>query len=246
MERKYRNSPIVEAVCEFTFLANSQWDMTIPGLFYDQVKSVFPKKESRLLVSKKNPVKSKEMTTEETQITNLVAFLAPDSKTYIHIGENHLSIHRSKPYQSWSDFKPLISTNLSILTSILPDLTINRIGLLYVNHIEIPYTSVNMEDYFGFRPYLSSELPNVIQSFNVTCVFDFPVSDRCRVNMSSALPVITDNRAVLFQIDYGLNQPGSILPNRAMDWVETAHVRVQNIFEGCITEHTRELFDEVK
>ena len=42
MSRRYKNSPIIEAICEFQFEENSEWDLTIPGLVYDRVQNEFP------------------------------------------------------------------------------------------------------------------------------------------------------------------------------------------------------------
>ena len=42
MSRRYKNSPIIEAICEFQFEENSEWDLTVPGLVYDRVQNEFP------------------------------------------------------------------------------------------------------------------------------------------------------------------------------------------------------------
>ncbi|MBI4566163.1 MAG: TIGR04255 family protein [Planctomycetes bacterium] len=39
--RKYRNPPVIEALCEIYF-AESAWDDTIPGRFYERVRDRFP------------------------------------------------------------------------------------------------------------------------------------------------------------------------------------------------------------
>ena len=42
MSRVYRYSPLVEALCEFQF-AEGEWDWTVPGLMYQEIKETFPK-----------------------------------------------------------------------------------------------------------------------------------------------------------------------------------------------------------
>src|SRR2546425_12443479 len=49
MGRQYLNPPLVEAVCEFRFLPDTQWDLTIPGLMYEKIQDRFPHKEQRLV-----------------------------------------------------------------------------------------------------------------------------------------------------------------------------------------------------
>jgi len=48
MGRKYANPSIVEAVCEFRLSPDTPWDLTVPGLVYEKVRSEFPHREQRL------------------------------------------------------------------------------------------------------------------------------------------------------------------------------------------------------
>jgi uncharacterized protein (TIGR04255 family) len=46
-------------------------------------------------------------------------------------------------------------------------------------------------------------------------------------------------------IDYFLARPGAVEPAEALAWVEEAHSQVEKVFEGCITDKLREMFEEV-
>ncbi len=46
LERSYREPPVVEALCEIYF-ADSTWDDTVPGTFYEEIKDEFPVKRRR-------------------------------------------------------------------------------------------------------------------------------------------------------------------------------------------------------
>ena len=43
MKRRYREPPIKEAACHLQFAAGSPWDMTMPGLIYQEMRDRFPK-----------------------------------------------------------------------------------------------------------------------------------------------------------------------------------------------------------
>jgi hypothetical protein len=45
VRHRYKKSPIAEAVCEFQFRGASDWDWTILGLVYQQIKAEFPQKK---------------------------------------------------------------------------------------------------------------------------------------------------------------------------------------------------------
>jgi uncharacterized protein (TIGR04255 family) len=50
----------------------------------------------------------------------------------------------------------------------------------------------------------------------------------------------------MLDIDYFLAQPRAVEVAQSLQWVEKAHTRVEEIFDGCITNRLRELFEEVK
>lgn len=39
--RKYKNPPIVEALCEFRFVPSDEWNLTVPGLIFQELKHVY-------------------------------------------------------------------------------------------------------------------------------------------------------------------------------------------------------------
>ena len=57
-------------------------------------------------------------------------------------------------------------------------------------------------------------------------------------------PDAGDKGAWMLDIDYFLAHPRAVEATRALDWVEEAHNQVEQIFEGCITDRLRELFEE--
>ena len=49
MSRIYRKPPLIEALCEFQFV-EEEWDWTIPGLIYQELKDRFPQKRQAQVV----------------------------------------------------------------------------------------------------------------------------------------------------------------------------------------------------
>jgi uncharacterized protein (TIGR04255 family) len=43
----YNNSPIIESICEFRFTEDTNWDITVPGLIFEDVRTEYPYKEQR-------------------------------------------------------------------------------------------------------------------------------------------------------------------------------------------------------
>ena len=80
MRRKYRNPPIIEAVCEFRLAPDSKWDLTIPGLVYEKVSKEFPNKEQRL-IQEVEITKGSQGIQQQIRTSERILFLNSDRKS---------------------------------------------------------------------------------------------------------------------------------------------------------------------
>lgn len=244
MGKKYRNPPIIEAICEFRLTQDTDWDLTVPGLFYERVKEFFPDREQRV-------VQEVELTQEpqgfqqRIRASERILLFAQDRKTLIQLGPRLLVINVLKPYQTWQAFKFNIEKAWSSLRDVVEVSGVERIGLRYINRIEFPNKNVELEDYFEFFPFIGKRLPQQIASFIVGVEFSYNAErDRCRVQLAQAVGDETKS-AVILDIDYFLTHPRAVEVSEVMKWIEEAHCRVEEIFEGCITDKLRAMFEEV-
>ncbi len=247
MRKKYANPPLIEAVCEFRFTPDTPWDLTIPGLMYEKVGKEFPHKEQRL-AQEIEILQTPQGVQQQTRTVERVLFLTNDRKIFIQAGPHLLAVTCLKPYPTWNGFKPRVESAFRSLTEIIDIKGLQRIGLRYINHIEIPAHSINLlDEYFEFRPFLGQNLPQHMADFIVGCVWHFSSGrDSCRVQITNALPEKPDNSAFILDLDYFLAQPKAVSANQALEWVEEAHQKVEEIFEGCISKPLRDIFREVK
>jgi hypothetical protein len=231
VSKKYKKSPIVEAVCEFQFEEDSHWDSTIPGRVYEKVRSTFP-----ILRQTERVTVSISATPEEFGpkfgTLSLMQFLRKDEKALIQIGTHLLSVNVLKPYPSWQKFLPLIKR-----------------GLRYINHVEVPNHDIKLDDYFEFRPYIGQGLPQDYGTFALGIQMPYENSrDVLNLQLASLPNQISssENGAVLLSLDYLILKPGEISLEDAFQWVEVAHRHIEDAFEACITQKLRHLFKEVK
>lgn len=248
---KYNNSPIIESVCEIRFTEDSEWDLTIPGLIFEDIQSEYPQKGQRSTQEINISTSRTQPFTTHHQIKrhDYAVFSTNDKKSSIQVSERVLLINRLKPYQSWADFKSQINTAFEKLNNRADLLGIQRIGLRYINKIEIPTENgkVNMDNYFDFRPFCGGRLPQTHADFIVSCIFPYYDNrDACKVDLLSAMPDKQGSMAFLLSLDYFLAKPRSIPVSQTIEWIETAHGEVEKLFEGCILPPLRGIFQEVK
>jgi len=256
MGRKYKNPPIIEALCEFRFEPGEEWDITFPGLFYEKVKDDFPKKRvSRRMQIRAIPVAEESYIQQE--IIGFIQFLREDGKALVQIAPNLLSVNHLKPYPTWNEFRPIILDNLGKYKEVANPKGVMRIGLRYINQIELPMESVELKEFFNFYPHLGGELPQEHGSFVVGVQLMYENErDVLKLELASAGVEREGGLAKRLDLDYSQSffakesEKGSKPDEISMDdiegWIEVAHTRVEETFEACITDKLRKLFEEVQ
>lgn len=247
----YKSPPIIESVCEIKFTDDTNWDITVPGLIFEDIRTDYPQKEQRtkqeinISMSETHPPKTRSQIKRQ----DYAVFLTNDKKSSIQVGPRVLLINRFRPYQSWSGFKSQIDYAYQKLSNRVELAGVQRIGLRYINKIEILMedNKVLLDKYFEFKPFCGERLPQTHLNFIVGCVFPyFDGRDLCRVDLTSAVPENEDSMAFLLSLDYFLANPRSIPVTTITEWIEAAHEEVERLFEGCILPPLREIFGEVK
>jgi uncharacterized protein (TIGR04255 family) len=249
MTRTYQKPPISEAICEFRFSESTQWDITIPGLLYGKLQSLFPFKEQRIF---KNFQIVERPNGPEQIITDMerVLFFSEDRRSVVFVGQNFLSVNVLPPYPGWNKYFPLIQNVFQTYSELVNDLSFDRIGLRYVNTITLPESFSKVSDYFDFYPHIGLNLPQNMIGFMTGCIFPFNKGhDACKVEISNVVPSNPtsnpDTKVVLLDLDYFLSARESVSTAEIINWLEVAHRNIEMVFEGCIKDPIRETLSEV-
>jgi uncharacterized protein (TIGR04255 family) len=241
LPRRYENPPANEAICELRLAKDSAWDLTIPGRVFEKVQSRFP-------IRKQQQVQTVEIRPDfqpsepQVDVSDQLWLLSEDEKSFVRLGPRSVSVHRLAPYPGWEKYFPDIELTEAALVDILGILDLERIGLRYVNRISIPAPTVDLEKYFQFRLELGESLPQETNALIVGAVCGFD-GDVCRVQLADTPADGEDMTAFILDLDYWRIAPPVEI--EVLAWVGTAHTRVEELFEGSISDPLRELFGVV-
>ena len=249
MSKTYKNPPLLEAVCEFRFELSGKASTKQVSAFYEKIKGSFP-------VSKKGKVGSIELKVEpdkssgKNQMTHKENFyefdqyFSQDEKYSIQLDGGRVSIHRVKPYISWTDFFPLIKLVYSSYIQSFSPTKVLRIGLRYVNEIILPSENFVLQDYFNINasfPFFSKESQ---KSIFLGSVFEQEEGrDAIKIQFTEKQIKKTSEKVFVLDFDYFLTTP-SILSNRVEKWVEEAHNKIEGAFNGIISDKIKLLLDK--
>jgi uncharacterized protein (TIGR04255 family) len=247
MNGKYNKPPITEALCEFRFRSGSDWDPTVWGLLYQSIKDSYPtKRQARHLQVSLNA--QAEGVSQNLQTTERMQFLSEDEKSLVQVGPDLLAVNFLAPYPSWEVMRPAIDKALTSYRRIAEPIGLTRIGLRYINQIEIPETMVESEAYFNFYPHVGPDLPQ--EHGPLVCGVQFPYADgRDILKLQLATDVPSSGPewiAFNLDLDYFVNEADNIDFGHTMEWVDEAHSAIGKTFEAAITEKLRDLFGKAE
>lgn len=240
---KYTRPPVIEVVAEFRFVPSAPWDLTVPGLVYERLRGQFPHKRLLKVLEGEAAAEATGFR-QEFRLADRMQFLREDEKAFVQVGPDLLAVNHLAPYPTWEGFRPLIQDALQAYMAVAQPKGLRRIGLRYINRIVIPANPVELADYLNFRPFLGAGLPQRIGDFILG--LQSPCGDGrdiLRLQLTTDEPATPDSVALFLDLDYFMAHPEAVPLHAVLDWIEIAHLRVQEAFEACITDRLRALFN---
>ena len=170
-------------------------------------------------------------------------FLSRDEKRVLQVGPDLLVVNHLKPYSSWEQFKPLILDALHKYDEVASPQGFKRIGLRYVNKIDFPTATIELQDYFLFYPETPEQIVESYSSFFSRVEFPYVEErDVLLVTISSAAAEKPETVSVVLDLDYVLSRADGIQKENVEEWIENAHTTIESAFEACVTDKARKLF----
>jgi uncharacterized protein (TIGR04255 family) len=228
------------------FFAGSSWDDTVPGRFYDQVKDTFPeRRQQEIHEAAVSFTPSGGASAGIRKLAPRMRFVSTSGDRMIQLGHDLLVVNQLRPYPRFEEWAPIMERALRNYSDLCQPQSVVRVGVRYINRVEIPAGRIRMEDYFTVCP----TLPQVMGDAHGAFLVRFEVSGKkaghtVMVTFATAPEEKPDTLAFLLDL-YDIFQPDQgITIGQVQDEVKTAHDCVEAAFEGSITERLRALFEE--
>ena len=246
MSRIYKSPPLVEALCEFQF-ASENWDWTIPGLIYQEIQTRFPQKRQLNRVEFEIAALQGHLSQQVKGNADRMHFLNPDNTALVQVGPDLLVVNHLQPYPQWRNFRPLILDMVGVYQRIANPKSLKRIGLRFINRIEIPEKSFQMADFFKLEPRLPDEVPHQYKTLFMRVEIPY-VTDAglLTLTLGSIEPDQINKSSFILDLDFATLPDTQLSFDDCESWIEGAHTNIETFFEACITDDLRGLFQEVK
>jgi uncharacterized protein (TIGR04255 family) len=242
-QRNYKRPPITEAVIEVQFA--NPIDLKI----IDDSKGIFEKHFpglNTIAVTSLVPVPNAPAPAIIHSHTGFRMDNA-DSTDIISFTTTAFAYSRLAPYHGWAAFSAAALDWYGRLRKKIGFVPLKRVGLRYLNRLDIPVapmTPIRLEDFITVEPrYPESELP-VLQAFTMQTIHALPATGCvATITVASAVSPVPSHAGIIVDIDVARNESVPQSEDDIEILLETMRLEKNRIFELCITDATRELFN---
>ena len=239
--RQYSNAPITEALIDIQVELPAGTTLSALESAFDRIKERYPTKKKRIFFEGQFSG-GEELGASAKQKHMGFAFYSADGKQIIQARLDGFTFSRLKPYGSWTELRDEAKSLWTIYREVAKPIQMTRIAVRYINQIDVPLPLADFKEYFRTVPEVSPDLPQELSTFFMR--LEFPQTDFEGILVLTQTMVPPPQPGVAsFILDIDVVKADSNLTSDVEAWalLETMRERKNEIFEGCITDKTREL-----
>jgi uncharacterized protein (TIGR04255 family) len=178
--------------------------------------------------------------------TPTVRFSNDAETRLVVVGDGLLSIHMIGDYPGWEEFEERIHEGLRAYTESTEVLSIQRIGIRYINRLEFEGRQIELKDFFTHPPEVPPGSDLAIGDFLLRMEMGVPGRPERVVQTFGSMQAPEGQLAILLDIDVTRDwarEGDSLNTDEAMTHVQNLRDVERRIFEALITEKLRKRFD---
>lgn len=241
MKRRYRQPPILEAVCEIHFelpepltagqiaLMEPVWKPSLPNVQTNEEKGI------EVLVGL-GGVETKEMAHGQRLVAR-----AEDGARLAQLSGRFLAVNQLKPYPGWNEgFREHIHSRLKEVCAHLPIKRVSQINLRYIDRLDFPEVPLQWPEWFTFTLPLPASIPSTGGMAQFHFEQELPGGLRLALHLVAMPPAMEGHTSVI--LDSTISWRGSASVEECSELLERVHEPHPRIFDDCLTPRSQELF----
>jgi uncharacterized protein (TIGR04255 family) len=218
-------------------------DLTALSGFQELIKEEYPTRQERIAWEGRFEIK--EGSPPEVEVPSGgpdgYLFFSPDGKKIVQARKDGFTFNKLKPYTHWEDFIQEARQLWEHYIDIANPSSIVRLGLRYINRIEIPLPLNDLNQYILTAPQLSPEIPYSLSGFFMRLVVQNPQIPAMAIITETIEQSNENNLPLIFDID--VIHETNMNPTEEIWSRFTEMQKFKNtVFFNSITEDGRKLF----
>jgi uncharacterized protein (TIGR04255 family) len=241
-DRHYDKAPIKEAIIDVQIEGSPSLGLAS----FEKAESMPPqgyeKRQKLMMGQVRSQLAGGQLTATPKQDPMGYAFVGGEGKHVAQFRVDGFTFSRLAPYQTWEQFRTEAKMLWESYRRIVGALPIVRVGLRYVNQLDLPLPVRDFRDFIRSYPEVSSDLTQQLAGFFMQV--QIPQEDiGAMLVLNEAMVPPAGPNVVSVVLDIDVFKEGLKFESDDEVWstMEVLRLRKNLIFEGCITNNTREL-----
>jgi uncharacterized protein (TIGR04255 family) len=242
-KRHYPKAPITEAVIDLRVELPPQFSAE------DLAKAQKGEETTYPTVERVNETLSQVMVGPEVSTasatTQHVGFLfrSANGKQIFQARTNGFTMGRLTPYPDWTEFRGEARRLWDIYRAIAQPPKVVRMAVRYVNRIDIPLPLNDFGDYLRTVPQVSPDLPQGLSGYFMQLTIPLEdIKSQAIINETIIDPARPDVVSLVLDIDIFRTDDLPSAEEEVWRFIDRLRDAKNKVFEACITDKARELF----
>jgi len=212
---------------------------------YDLIRADYPKREEVMFFQGQFVMRPDAAPTA-TQTKQGYLYRSSDGKYVLQTRINGFTLSRLPPYENWDSFRSEARRLWVIYKHIAKPVRATRVAVRSINRIDIP-PFTELKDYFKTFPEVSPDLPQSLTGY----VMQLLIAQEDLGGMLSLIQaIVPPPRREVASINLDIDLYKESISEFASDteiweFLEVLRDRKNKVFEGCITDNARDLFEPI-
>lgn len=173
-----------------------------------------------------------------------VQITSADSSERVQLRRNGISFHKLPPYARWEDCRDEARGLWQHYVTAVEPGRVRQLGVRYINRFLVA-APFEIKDYLRTYPEVSSDLPQYLSGYVMQLSLPQPDMQGTTLVQRQAIvePPAPNQAQVILDNDLVMRGDFDASGDEVWQALELLHRRQNHVFESCITDATRELFD---
>ena len=239
--KHYVRAPLTEALIDIRVELPSEIELSNLLRMQTGQENTYPKREDCLIAHGEMSVGS-EVRASAKQTPNGYRFVSQDNRQIFQARRDGFTFNRLAPYDSWESFRDEARRLWTLYRSIADPKNITRIGVRYINRLDLPLPITDFKDYLRTVPEISSGMSQGLSGYFMQ--LKLPQTDlNAMLVLNQALIPPPAPKVVSVLLDIDLYSDSDLPSDEQGLWerFEILRTRKNKVFEACITDRVRRM-----
>lgn len=240
----FPNAPITEALLDIRAVLPQEVDLKKLLAFHDSIKEIFPEKQERVSFEAGFQISPEGATVFPTsKKPDGYFFRSSNENKIVQVRLDGFTFNKLKPYGKWEVFRDEARELWKLYCQTTNPVKITRLGLRYINRIEIPLPISDFKEYILTTPEIAPNLPQALEHFFIQLVIPNPdIPAKAIITQTMQPPVNNQILPLILDIDVFHEAEYPVDKLEIWDVFEKLCIFKNEIFFSSITDKTKELF----